>query len=227
MIKILATGFGPFPGARHNPSLALIQSLRHRRARLARLGIALELGALPVTYAGLERQLAALVEASRPDAILHFGLASRRRIISIERQAYNHVSLLHPDAAGACPKASSLLAGGPRQMQARVPVRQILAALQREGFASGLSHDAGAYLCNALFYRSLVAQHAACVGFIHIPNPRPRSTGNRTPQRRQRPRFAELVKAAEIALVITAIAARQRVTRQACAMSASVPRSAP
>lgn len=213
MIKVLVTGFGAFPGTCRNPSSALLAALRKRRMRLARLGIGLELCALPVVYAGLRPRLAKLAGETRPDAIVHFGLAGRRKIISVETRARNRVNLLHPDAAGAPAHGLTGMAGGAEFVQARVPAPQIVAALRRAGIASGLSNDAGDYLCNASFYHSLVAADAACVGFIHIPTPRRRmarsSPRQDSPHKDKRPRFADVVAAAEIALVIIARAVRQ------------------
>lgn len=213
MIKVLVTGFGAFPGTCRNPSLALLAALHKRRMRLARLGIDLELRVLPVVYAGLGPRLAKLAGEIRPDAIIHFGLAGRRKIISVETRARNHVNLLHPDAAGARPPRLALLPSGPEIVKARVPAPQIVAALRQAGIASGLSNDAGNYLCNASFYHSLVAADATCIGFIHVPAPRRRmarsSPRQDSPRKDKRPRFADVVAAAEIALVIIARAVRQ------------------
>ncbi|QXX73620.1 pyroglutamyl-peptidase I [Methylovirgula sp. HY1] len=218
MIKILVTGFGGFPGAHHNPSLTLLTLLPRKRARLARLGIALELRALPVVYAGLGPRLAQLAAELRPDAILHFGLAGRRKIISLETRARNRVNPLHPDAHGARPRDLAVLPGAPHIVPTRLPTRQILSAWRRAGIASGLSNDAGDYLCNATLYHSLVAQSdATCVGFIHIPHPRRHASRPSQPGRKP-PRLTDIGVAAEMALVIIATAARQkaRLRKAAC-----------
>jgi len=99
-LRILVTGFGSFPGVHDNPTALLIHALGNHRTRLARLGIALEGAVLPVEYAGVEQELETLNETFKPDAILHFGLAARRKFISIETRALNRLSLLHCDAAG-------------------------------------------------------------------------------------------------------------------------------
>ncbi|MHB8885947.1 MAG: pyroglutamyl-peptidase I [Methylovirgula sp.] len=218
MIKILVTGFGGFPGAHHNPSLALLAVLLRKRARLARLGIMVELRALPTVYAGLGSRLAQLAVDLQPDAILHVGLAGRRKIISLETRARNRVSPLRPDAHGARPQDLAVLPSAPHILATRMPTRQILSAWQRAGIAGGLSNDAGDYLCNATLYHSLVAQtDAACIGFIHIPHPR-RHASRPFQQGRKPPRLADIGLAAEMALVIIATAARQkaRLRKAAC-----------
>jgi pyroglutamyl-peptidase len=203
---LLVTGFGAFPGARHNPTLDLIAALQRREARFARLGIRLEARVLPVIYAEIGPRLAKITAEIAPDAILHFGLAGQRKSVSIETRALNRVNLLHPDAGGSCAKQFCLVPGGPMIVRARTPTGQIAAALRRAGLVSRLSRDAGTYLCNAALYHSLVARHAASVGFIHIPWPARRGRrGSTSP----RPTFAELVKAAEIAILEIAVSARR------------------
>ena len=51
MPHVLVTGFGAFPGAPRNPTLAILDLLRTRHAgRLARLGLSLDLRVLPVRF---------------------------------------------------------------------------------------------------------------------------------------------------------------------------------
>lgn len=211
MIRVLVTGFGAFPGVRRNPTLPLLQALACRRARFARLGIALDLYVLPVAYARLAPALARLIEDGKPDVILHFGLAGGRKRITAERFARNRANILRPDADGRVPKALVLDKQGSDRRKARVPLAQINATWHRAGIAGGLSRDAGAYLCNAGFYRSL-GSDAAAVGFIHIPYPRAALRLDPPPQVRRNPElptFAQIATAAEIAVIVAAQSARQ------------------
>jgi pyroglutamyl-peptidase len=200
MLTILATGFGAFPGARHNPSADLMAALERRTARFAAFGIKLETRVLPVLYAEIAPRLAKLAAEVKPDAILHFGLAGRRKTISIETRASNRVSLLVSDAGGARAPGFCLLPNRAAIVHARIPAAQILAALRRAGIASHFSRDAGTYLCNAALYHSLAAREPPHVGFIHIPWPAGHGG---------RPSFAEIVKSAEIAILETAVVARR------------------
>jgi pyroglutamyl-peptidase len=206
-LTFLVTGFGAFPGAKHNPTVGLIAALQRREERFARFGIRLETRILPVLYAEIAPRLAKLIAEIKPDAILHFGLAGRRKSVSVETRARNRASRLYPDAGGTRAEGFSLVPGGAAIVSAHIPAAQIVAALRRAGIASRLSRDAGTYLCNAAFYYSLVARCPASVGFIHIPWPaaaRRSSLHSST-----RPTFAEIVKAAEIAVLEVATAARR------------------
>ncbi|MCX8254707.1 MAG: pyroglutamyl-peptidase I, partial [Beijerinckiaceae bacterium] len=91
---VLVTAFGAFPGARTNPTLAILARLERSRGRLARLGIDLHGLALPVVYDALAPALRTAAAASRPDAVLHLGLAGRRRWLSVETRAVNRAGPL-------------------------------------------------------------------------------------------------------------------------------------
>jgi hypothetical protein len=55
-LRVLVTGFDKFPGVHTNPTAVLIHALGKHRARLARLGVELELATLPVRYAGVAQK---------------------------------------------------------------------------------------------------------------------------------------------------------------------------
>ncbi|VVB46339.1 Peptidase C15 pyroglutamyl peptidase I [Beijerinckiaceae bacterium RH AL1] len=172
---VLVTAFGAFPGARTNPTLAILARLERSRGRLARLGIDLHGLALPVVYDALAPALRTAAAASRPDAVLHLGLAGRRRWLSVETRAVNRAGPLHPDAAGRRP-AQVLAPGGKPVLRATWPSARLRAALARAGHDARLSIDAGDYVCNATLYRSLAAGLAPRVGFLHVPRPGGRLT---------------------------------------------------
>lgn len=168
--SLLVTGFGAFPGAPRNPTAAIIEELRRREGRFARLGVALRCEVMPVQFAGLGDRLDALVRRHRPDAILHLGVAGRRRRICIETRAVNRAGPLHPDASGRCPEPI-LIPRGKAALRATYPASRILAELRRHGFDAEASIDTGDYVCNATLYRSLDRADVPEVGFIHVPRP--------------------------------------------------------
>ena len=200
---VLVTGFGAFPGAPRNPTLAILAGLERHRGRLARLGIELRCAVLPVVYEAVEPALRAATGSTRPDAILHLGLAGRRRAISIETRALNRAGPLHPDAARRRP-AQVLAPGAARTMRATYPAARVCAALARHGAHPSI--DAGDYVCNATLYRSLAARLAPRIGFIHVPRPcgrRPSARG-----RDPRPSLAAMIEAVLAAIIVVAQDAR-------------------
>lgn len=168
---ILVTGFGAFPGAPQNPTVAIIECLEGSRRRLERAGVQLRTCVLPVVYADVDSALREAVRRDRPDAILHLGLASRRRRICVEARAINRVSCLQPDASGRAPASPGLAPHAPRIASATYSARKIVAAIERLGLPVHLSVNAGDYVCNATLYWSLLAKAAPQIGFIHVPRP--------------------------------------------------------
>jgi pyroglutamyl-peptidase len=183
MTTILLTGFGDFPGAPINPTTALVARLA-RAAR--RRGVHCIAHVFATRYAAVDRELPALIAAHRPDAIVMFGLAERRRRVSIETCARNRISAF-PDAGGAVPQRRAIAPGAPAIACGRAPFTRLLAAARQTRVKTALSRDAGTYLCNYVYWRALEA--AARPGgprlavFVHVPRVgqkfRPRARGGR------------------------------------------------
>jgi pyroglutamyl-peptidase len=208
-MRVLITGFGPFPGAPFNPSAALVKALARRR-RPALAGIVRTAHIFATTYDAVDRDLPKLF-AQKPDIILMFGLAGSRRRVCIETRARNAVSLLYPDASGQRPQRGIIVAGG-RALRGNAPFVALLAALQNAAIPTRLSSDAGRYLCNYSYWRALErAGHGhQLVQFVHIPRVR------FDPRRRRKTRsvaFRPLVTATEKLLVALIAAKRQRLLR--------------
>jgi pyroglutamyl-peptidase len=195
MRTILITGFGPFPGAPTNPTMRVARHLGAvRRMRFA--GLRRVVRILPTTWAMLD-SLPQYVSHIRPDAVLMFGLASRRRRITPEARALNRAGPLRRDAEGALPADRVLRPGAPAIRAGGVDAVRMTAAMRRAGLPAAVSRDAGDYLCNALFHR-MSEQGRPCI-FVHMPRPaRPSLPKGRL--KRPRPAFRQLEKAAEIAL---------------------------
>jgi pyroglutamyl-peptidase len=207
-MHVLLIGFGPFPGAAKNPSADLAKALARRR-RPALAGIARAAHELATTYAAVDRDLPGLF-AQRPDIVLIFGLAARRRHLSIETRARNAVSVLFPDASGYRPRRGVIAPGEPSARKPVTPLAGLLGAMRPSGVPTRLSRDAGRYLCNYAYWRALQrADHGKpLVQFVHIP-----ALARKLPARRQKrrhsPTLAGLTVAAE-ALLIALIAASRR-----------------
>ena len=203
-MRVLITGFGPFPGAPFNPSAALAIALARRR-RPALAGIERATHLFATTYASVDRDLPKLL-AQKPDVVLMFGVAGRRRHLCIETRARNAVSLLFPDASGRRPAHGVIKLRGPAALAGNAPFARVAGAA---GPRARLSRDAGNYLCNYVYWRALehVRGTRPLVQFVHIPpvsaKPRPRRHAKKPPT------LAQLLKSAE-ALLIALIAASRR-----------------
>lgn len=172
-VRVLVTGFGPFPGAHENPTTALAGCIGDATDWFP-AGIILHTAVIPTVWEKAGPRLADLLDEFDPDIALHFGVYGGAGTIRVERAARNHAST-HADAEGRRAAGPVLVPGGPRALSATLPTRHIAARLRAAGHAAKVSSDAGKYLCNALFYMSLhdaiVKDSERQTGFIHVPHP--------------------------------------------------------
>jgi pyroglutamyl-peptidase len=206
-MRVVLAGFGRFPGVPFNPSAILVQALARRR-RPALANVAISTHVFATRYAAVDRDLAKLA-AQKPDLILIFGVARRRRYLSIETRARNAQSVLYPDASGHRPERATIAPYEPRALRSTAPFRRMLGAVRASGFPARLSRDAGRYLCNYAYWRALegARETSTLVQFIHIPLIR--LTPRRGRSRRPALALAPLVAAAEM-LLVALIAASHR-----------------
>jgi pyroglutamyl-peptidase len=208
-MRVLLAAFGPFPGAPFNPSAALVRKLaRRRRPALADLIYSVHVFA--TNYAAVDHDLPKLF-ANQPDLVLIFGLAGRRRHISVETRARNAVSVLFPDASRHRPSNSIIERGAPNARFGRAPFHALLGAARASRVPVKLSRDAGRYLCNYIYWRALqqAPQGRPLVQFVHIPALARSPRRKRVRTRRRPPSLAQLVAAAEM-LLVALIAATKR-----------------
>ncbi len=204
---VLITGFGPFPGAPFNPSAVLARALALRR-RPAFANIDRTVHVFATSYAAVDRELPKLL-AQKPDIVLMFGVAGRRRTLCVETRARNALSMVFPDASRQRPLYGIIKKGAPPALAGNAPFARLVAAAKTRLAASRQSRDAGSYLCNYLFWRALERTRGGkpLAQFVHIPpvsnKPRPRRH-----KLRQTPSHAALLNAAEALLVALLAASR-------------------
>ncbi len=171
-LRLLVTGFGPFPGAPFNPTEPLVaRLLRLRRPALADVQLSGHI--FPVTYGDVDRQLPDLLATYRPHALLMFGLASRTPHVRIETRARNAVTTLWPDARHARLRKGSI-SGGAGALMFGPHTARLLRAAVGTGIDARASRDAGSYLCNYLSWRAIEATNTdngpRLAAFAHIPS---------------------------------------------------------
>jgi pyroglutamyl-peptidase len=210
-LRILITGFGPFPGAPCNPTEPLVNRLvRLRRPAFSDLEFSGHI--FPVTYKAVDRELPDLLARRRPHALLMFGLASRTAHVRIETRARNAVTMLWPDADHARVRKGSI-AGGADAVTFGPHTAKLLRAADSTGIDARASRDAGSYLCNYLSWRAIEAADSdsgpLLAAFVHIP-PLARGGAAQRKGATHRTTLDELVDAGEAMLLEMA-----RLTRQA------------
>ena len=170
-LRIVVTGFGPFPGAPHNPTQTLVRRLaRLRRPALADVAVIAHV--FPVSYGAVDRELPDMLARYRPHALLMFGLAARTPHLRVETRARNTLTTRWPDhdgrynTHGAIVRDADAMTFGPH-------TRRLLRAAQASGADAKLSRNAGSYLCNYLCWRALEAARAGTgprlTAFVHVP----------------------------------------------------------
>lgn len=169
-LRILITGFGPFPGAPFNPTMPLVARLTRLR-RPALSDVELSAHIFPVSYAAVDRELRLLLAKYRPHALLMFGLAGRTCYVRIETRARNAVTTLWPDAAHTRVRKRSIAGDADAKMFGSHTAKLLRAALDT-GIKARASRDAGSYLCNYLSWRAIEAccdDGPRLAAFVHVP----------------------------------------------------------
>ena len=172
MTSALLTGFDPFGEWASNPSWdALV-----RADQLGLFGdLEVRLARAPVTWENAFTALDDAVREQAPDFAISFGLHGGMKdrgpeTIYIESTARNRDGASKPDNAGIQRAALPIERGGPDTLPSGLPCDAIAAALRDAGFQAEVSQDAGAYLCNHLFYRGALAFGGSFpYGFVHVP----------------------------------------------------------
>jgi pyroglutamyl-peptidase len=201
-LRILVTGFGPFPGAPYNPTQPLVaRLLRLRRPAFGDVEMTGHI--FPVTYKAVDRELPELLAKYRPDALLMFGLASRTPCLRIETRARNAVTTLWPDADNTRGRKGSI-SGSADAMMFGPHTAKLLRAAVGTGIDARASRDAGSYLCNYLSWRAIEATCSDAgprlAAFVHVP---PLARGGASPRKGATHRITleELVDAGEAMLL--------------------------
>jgi pyroglutamyl-peptidase len=170
-LRILVTGFGPFPGAPYNPTMPLVERLMQLR-RPAFDDVKLSSHIFHVAYATVDRELPKLLAKRRPHALLMFGLAQRTPYLRVETRARNAITTIWPDADGTRVRKGSIARHSDALMFGPHTAKLLRAALATSIDARA-SRDAGSYLCNYLSWRAIEATQEddgpRLAAFVHIP----------------------------------------------------------
>ena len=166
-VRVLVTGFGPFPGIPHNASTSVALALEHSPVTP---GVDIATAIIPVVWATARIAARKAVARFQPHAVLHFGVSKRTSGFEIETRAFN-MSGRKEDQAGMVRRANALVRAGKPVLNSTLPPLDLVRALRKDGFPAALSEDAGRYLCNALFYWSLYDgdSDGRLVSFVHMP----------------------------------------------------------
>lgn len=155
--RILITGFKPFANFQTNPSEKFVEYYK---------GTAIDKFIFPVSYQEVDKELKTL-NLSSYKYIFLFGLASERNHISFERVALNWIESSLSDSTGQKPMPSRIQGALPNAIINLAPLEKWIEELKLFNLDIRISHTAGAYLCNYLYFK-VINQNPNTL-FVHLP----------------------------------------------------------
>jgi pyroglutamyl-peptidase len=169
MKSVLITGFEPFGGEAVNPALEAVKQLDglqiHDHVVTAK--------EIPTVFGESIALLRKHIKELNPVLIICVGQAGGRPDLSIERVAINVDDARVPDNRGNQPIDVPIVKSGPVAYWSTLPIKAITRKLRESGIPASVSHTAGTFVCNHLFYglMHILSEENSNVrgGFIHIP----------------------------------------------------------
>ncbi|MEO7917554.1 MAG: pyroglutamyl-peptidase I [Dokdonella sp.] len=166
---VLLTGFEPFGGEHVNPSQQIVSALDGEHIH----GYRIVSRVLPVAFAPCICLLKEWIEELQPTLVIGIGQAGGRAELSLERVAINLMDARIPDNDGAQPVDVPVDPDAPDGLFASLPLKRVLYALRDAGIPVAMSHTAGTYVCNQVFFLTVAhlarSANGARGGFIHVP----------------------------------------------------------
>ena len=166
-MKILLTGFEPFGGEEINPSWEAVVRVA-KKADFAKITPLL----LPTEYYVSVDVAVNAIKELRPDAVLSVGQAGGRASVSFENVAVNIADSDLPDNSGRILHTVNCY-GGPDRLFSTMPLKEMVDAVNKRGFPAYISHNAGRFVCNHVFYGVMkyILDEGLNIkaGFSHVP----------------------------------------------------------
>ncbi|GGE85689.1 pyroglutamyl-peptidase I [Priestia taiwanensis] len=169
MPNVLLTGFDPFGGETINPALEAGKQLDGECIE----GYTVISRMVPTVFGESAERLRTYYEEIQPEIVICVGQAGGRADITVERIAINIDDARIPDNKGKQPIDVPIVVDGPAAYFTTLPMKAAVEAMRQEGIPASVSHTAGTFVCNHLFYHLMhvLAQEKGEVrgGFVHIP----------------------------------------------------------
>lgn len=158
-MKLLITAFEPFGNDNFNNSIKVLEKLDIECIKKI----------IPVSYPDAEIEVKKLVELYNPDFIIHLGMAKSREKLTIEQIAKNKLEFKIPDNAGNILNQPISLDYKEDFIKNKI---DFLPICNQDPFKDKLylSLDAGTYICNYVYFTSLINYPDKTIIFIHIPS---------------------------------------------------------
>jgi pyroglutamyl-peptidase len=184
---LVITGFGPFNGVEKNPTQEVVEQLREEwtaiRDDTTNADISIHYDVVEVSVEGCDAVLTDIANKF-PGAeltLVHLGVDARSTHIKLEEVAYNNMTFRVPDQRNYQPQGKpiqqSLAYDLPLQTCWNIPalIRDVTLQPDTEGHEErheiNPSTDPGRFLCNYIYFRSLIFRPCGLTRsiFIHVP----------------------------------------------------------
>jgi len=167
--RVLLTGFPPFSNHPNNVSEEILREISI--SGIDDLQIVPTL--LSVDEPGSREVSSEISRGVGYSAILHLGYSPDSTMIHLERFARNRYSMTVPDNSGRQIKSGLIVEDAPLILETIAPTSLINASLGEKEIVSW-SEDAGGFVCNETYFRTLLSASKSNVSpprvlFMHLP----------------------------------------------------------
>jgi pyroglutamyl-peptidase len=167
MYKLLLTGFDPFGEHRINPSFQIAQTLAFRNNIP---GVRINAYEMPTKWDVPAQILRQIIIRNEYDGLIMVGLSANRTVISLEETAQNLDDSDVTDNSGIPRHKQIIDKSTPDYLHTNLPIDKFTHELLMEGYPVEISHSAGNYICNHLYFHALnMPERPRDVLFVHIP----------------------------------------------------------
>jgi pyrrolidone-carboxylate peptidase len=164
-MKVLITSFGPFKNSPNNPSNEVMLKLQKRIESNNLFSNNITWLTLDVSWMKID-QFVTSIAHEKFDLMIHLGVAINNSLMRIELNAKNNCKGI--DIFGKTPLNNRISMEG-QDFNTNIDTIQLESFVQKHNRKVRFSEDAGAYLCNYIYYKSLeLFSKKSKVLFIHI-----------------------------------------------------------
>lgn len=167
---ILVTGFGPFDKHPVNASWEAVKELQKLwENSVESSDVKLVAEEIPVSYNHVSDHIPQLWKEHNPSIVLHVGVSHSAECLTIERHAHSN-GYDRADIYNKCPDETNVECS---ILETGINIEELCDYVNKNSERSKckacLSHNAGRYLCEYIFYRSLSIESTKTL-FVHVPD---------------------------------------------------------
>ena len=170
-MKIVVTGFGIFRDYTFNPSWEAVSGLSDVWKEEKH---SLHCEQIPVEYDFVLKEVPDKWKEIEPDFVVHVGVSPIADKLTLEHQAHN-TGYVKPDVRSKCPPDQCCVSSCPETIRTScLDMRKLMESVNEDcskqgmGVESCVSEDAGHYLCDFVYFKSLHAMDGRSL-FVHVP----------------------------------------------------------